>query len=113
MAVVYRGHQPAFSRDVAVKVVVVAGVDERTRQRFEQECRAVGALSEHPNIVTVHGAGETADGLPYLVMGYQPGGSLADRLRRDGPLPWAEVADIGVKVSSAREYGQRGAGLQR
>ena len=29
MAVVYRGRQPTFSRDVAVKVVTVAGVDER------------------------------------------------------------------------------------
>jgi serine/threonine protein kinase len=113
MAVVYRGRQPAFSRDVAVKVVVVAGVDERTRQRFEQECQAVGALSEHPNIVTVHGAGETADGLPYLVMGYQPGGSLADRLRRDGPLPWAEVADLGVKVSGALESAHRAGVLHR
>ncbi len=113
MAVVYRGRQPAFSRDVAVKVVVVAGVDDRTRQRFEQECQAVGALSEHPNIVTVHGAGETAEGLPYLVMGYQPGGSLADRLHRDGPLPWAEVADIGVKMAGALESAHRAGVLHR
>ena len=66
MAVVYKGRQPTFSRDVAVKVVTVAGVDERLRHRFEQELQAVGALSEHPNIITVHGAGETGDGLPYL-----------------------------------------------
>lgn len=113
MAVVYRGRQAAFSRDVAVKVVVVAGVDERTRQRFEQECRAVGALSEHPNIVNVHGAGETADGLPYLIMGFQPGGSLADRLARDGTLRWAEVADIGVKMAGALESAHRAGVLHR
>ena len=113
MAVVYKGHQPAFSRDVAVKVVVVAGVDERTRSRFEQELQAVGALSEHPNIITVHGEGVTDQGLPYLVMGFQPGGSLSDRLRSQGPVPWAEVADIGVKMAGALESAHRAGVLHR
>ena len=44
MAVVYKGRQPTFSRDVAVKVVTVGGVEERLRSRFEQELQAVGAL---------------------------------------------------------------------
>ncbi len=113
MAVVYKGRQPTFSRDVAVKVVTVAGVDARLRRRFEQELQAVGALSEHPNIITVHGAGETADGLPYLIMGYQPAGSLGDRLRTRGPVPWAEVADIGVKMAGALESAHRAGVLHR
>jgi hypothetical protein len=113
MAVVFKGRQPTFSRDVAVKVVTVAGVDERLRRRFEQELQAVGALSEHPNIITVHGAGETSDGLPYLVMGFQPGGALSDRLRTRGPVPWAEVADIGVKMSGALESAHRAGVLHR
>ena len=113
MAVVYKGRQPAFSREVAVKVVTVAGVDERIRHRFEQELQAVGALSEHPNIITVHGAGETADGLPYLIMGYQPSGSLGDRLSTRGPVPWAEVAEIGVKMAGALESAHRAGVLHR
>jgi len=113
MAVVYKGRQPTFSREVAVKVVTVAGVDERLRHRCEQELQAVGALSEHPNIITVHGAGETADGLPYLIMGYQPAGSLGDRLRTRGPVPWTEVADIGVKMAGALESAHRAGVLHR
>lgn len=113
MAVVYKARQPTFSREVAVKVVTVAGVDEQLRRRFEQELQAVGGLSEHPNIITVHGAGETGEGLPYLVMGFQPAGSLADRLRERGPLPWAEVADIGVKVAGALESAHRAGVLHR
>ena len=113
MAVVFKGRQPTFSRDVAVKVVTVAGVDERLRRRFEQELQAVGALSEHPNIINVHGAGETTEGLPYLVMAYQPGGSLADRLHGRGPLPWAEVAEIGVKMAGALESAHRAGVLHR
>jgi hypothetical protein len=113
MAVVFKGRQPTFSRDVAVKVVTVAGVDERLRHRFEQELQAVGALSEHPNIITVHGAGETGDGLPYLIMGFQPGGSLSDRLRAHGPVPWAEVGEIGVKMAGALESAHRAGVLHR
>ncbi len=113
MAVVYKGRQPTFSRDVAVKVVTVGGVEERLRSRFEQELQAVGALSEHPNIITVHGAGETAAGLPYLIMGYQPAGSLGDRLATRGPLPWSEVADIGVKMAGALESAHRAGVLHR
>ncbi|HEY8058037.1 MAG TPA: serine/threonine-protein kinase, partial [Acidimicrobiales bacterium] len=113
MAVVYKGHQPAFSRDVAVKVVVVAGVDERVRRRFEQELQAVGGLSEHPHIISVHGEGVTDQGLPYLIMGFQPGGSLADRLRARGPILWAEVADLGVKMAGALESAHRAGVLHR
>ncbi len=113
MAVVFMGRQPEFSRQVAVKVVTVAGVDESHRRRFEQELQAVGALSEHPNIITVHGAGETAEGLPYLVMGYQPSGSLADRLEARGPLPAPEVLEIGVKMAGALESAHRAGVLHR
>lgn len=113
MAVVYKGRQPAFSREVAVKVVVVAGVDERIRTRFEQELQAVGGLSEHPNIISVHGEGVTDQGLPYLIMGFQPGGSLADRLRSQGPFPWAEAADVGVKMAGALESAHRAGVLHR
>jgi len=113
MAVVYKGHQPAFSRDVAVKVVVVAGVDERIRSRFEQELQAVGGLSEHPNIISVHGEGVTDQGLPYLIMGFQPGGTLSDQMRDRGPIPWAEVAAIGVKMAGALESAHRAGVLHR
>ena len=59
--VVYRGHQRAFGRDVAVKVV--RNVDEAdgggATSRWEREVAAVGRLSNHPNIVPVFDAGIT------------------------------------------------------
>ena len=84
--------------------------DPLTAMRFERECRALGAVSGHPNIVTVHQAGTTPDGHPYLVMGYEPGGSLGDQLRRTGPLPWAEAAEIGIRMAEALEVAH-GAGI--
>ena len=34
-------------------------------------------------------------------------GSLADRLAREGPLPWAEVLRIGVALAGALETAHR------
>lgn len=99
-ATVYRATQPAFGRPVAVKVIT-APLDDEARDRFEAECGAAGALSEHPALVTLHDAGLTDDGRPYLVMEYLPDGSLADRLERQGPLGWQEAMRIGLHVSHA------------
>ena len=41
---------------------------------------------QHPNIVQVFEIGQQ-DGLPYMVLEYVNGGSLADRLRDGLPLP--------------------------
>jgi serine/threonine protein kinase len=113
MAVVYRGRQAGLRREVAVKLVTVAGVDETSRLRFRHECEAVGSLGEHPNIVTVHGEGSTDDGLPYLVMAFYANGTLNDRIEREGALPWQEVSAIGVKLAGALESAHRQGVLHR
>src|SRR5687767_1151989 len=84
-AIVYRAWQPGFDRYVAIKVVS-SNLDATAMSRFERECLAIGALSEHPNIVTVHELGWTADGRPFIVMEFLTGGSLGARVDRDGPL---------------------------
>jgi serine/threonine-protein kinase PknK len=98
---VYRARQPAFGREVGVKVLSVGKLDEKAQSRFERECQAMGALGGHPNIVTIYDAGTTDDGRPYLIMEYMPGGSYDDRIRDQGPLAWQEAAEVGAKVSAA------------
>jgi hypothetical protein len=98
---VFRARQPAFDRTVAVKLLNGRLDDEATLRRFRRECQALGAVAGHPNIVPVYDAGGTPAGQPYLVMDYVRGGSLADRLQRTGPLPWTEVASIGVRLAGA------------
>src|SRR5690242_12043057 len=90
---VYRARQVAFERDVAIKILAPISLDDATRRRFDRECRAMGSLSWHPNIVTVYDAGTTDDGRPYLAMEDATGGSVAQRVERDGALRWQEVAD--------------------
>jgi hypothetical protein len=98
---VYRAKQPAFGRTVAVKVLSVGKLDDKSQSRFERECQAMGALSGHPNIVTVFDAGTTTEGRPYLLMEYMSGGSYDDKLKQSGTLTWQEAAEVGAKVSAA------------
>jgi hypothetical protein len=110
---VYRAWQPEFGRTVAVKMLGQAGLEGEARRRLTRELRAMGALSGHPHIVTVHSAGFTAAGNPYLVMGFEPGGTLADRLRRAGPMPWQESVLAGIRISGALETAHRAGLLHR
>lgn len=99
--VVYRGRQSTPERDVAVKVVSSPEAPDDAMDRWQREVSAMGRLSNHPNIVGVHSGGVTHAGQPYLVMPYVPTGTLADRLRTEGPMPPAEVASVGAKLAGA------------
>jgi serine/threonine-protein kinase len=83
MATVYRGYDPRFEREVAVKVLPqeLLHADPQFRLRFEREAKIVAQL-EHSAIVPVYDVGE-ADGQPYFVMRYMSGGSLAERIKAD------------------------------
>lgn len=105
--VVYKAHQARFDRTIAVKVLEQAQLDEAGRQRFERECKALGALSGHPNVVTIYDSGFTAAGWPYLVLEYLPDGSLGDRVDRDGPLDIDQATELIVKIAGALETAHR------
>lgn len=96
-ATVYRARQEAIGREVAVKVLVAPGLDDRSQKRFDRESRALGALGWHPNIVVLFDAGTTATGAPYIAMEYLSGGSLAAR----APMAPAEVTEMGVRIAGA------------
>jgi serine/threonine protein kinase len=66
--VVYRARQDSLGRVVAVKILDTPELDAEARRRFGQECRALGALSAHPNIVAVYDSGLSAEGRPPLAM---------------------------------------------
>ncbi|MEM9037646.1 MAG: protein kinase [Actinomycetota bacterium] len=96
---VHLAHDADHGRDVAVKVLAPLA-DEREERRFDRERRIMGQLSAHPNIVTIHTSGVSALGVPYLVMEYVTGGSLADRSEQ-GALDPAEVIAIGTALADA------------
>ena len=112
-ATVYKAYQPSFRRTVAVKVLAALNLDEAAKDRFERECHAMGALSDHPNIVTVYGAGFASSGRPYLVMAFLPGGSLADRMEAGNLLNWQDASLIGVHLAGALETAHRAGVIHR
>ncbi len=112
-ASVYRARQPDFRRTVAVKVLSAPETDEVARARFDRECQAMGALSEHPHIVTLYDAGFLADGRAYLVMAFMEGGSLHELAHGADPPSWQEVATIGTKLAGALETAHRAGILHR
>ena len=112
--VVYRAWQPAFSRTVAVKVLAADRMDERSRLRFERELKAMGRLSGHPHIVTVHQAGHTESGNPYILMAYEEGGSLAGRIAAEaGARSWPDAVAGGIAIAGALETAHRAGVLHR
>lgn len=98
-SVVYLGTQTRFDRPVAVKVLHLPGQTELVGKLFLNECRTLGRLSPHPNVVSVFDGGFIDDERPFLVMEYLPGGTLADELVADGPIPFAEVLRVGVQLA--------------
>jgi hypothetical protein len=88
MGMVYLAVDRDLDRPVAIKVLSSADADALCR--FRQEAIAVARLS-HPNVVSIHEIGLDAS-VPYLVMEYVPGGTVADLL--DEPVPWDRAARI-------------------
>ncbi|MBN9118548.1 MAG: serine/threonine protein kinase [Planctomycetes bacterium] len=73
---VYRGFDAELRRDVAIKVPHAAGLDDEFRERFLREARAIAAI-HHPNVCPVYEVGTEGD-LPYIVMRFVAGTTLAD-----------------------------------
>ncbi|WP_405676805.1 serine/threonine-protein kinase [Streptomyces sp. NBC_00048] len=101
MGEVWKGVDRELGRTVAVKVLPVELTrQEEFRQRFRREARTGAALS-HQGVATPYDVGEDVDGaeaVPFLVMEYIDGRTLADILRT-GPLPVARAVAMARDVA--------------
>jgi non-specific serine/threonine protein kinase len=96
MGMVYRAHDTVLDRDVALKILAATAVESRAR--LEREARAAARLN-HPNIITVYDAGESA-GVPYIIMELAPGHSLYDQ----PPKSMDDIIAIARQVCAALEH---------
>ncbi|WP_462185846.1 serine/threonine-protein kinase, partial [Frankia sp. CcWB2] len=94
-------HQNLFARTVVIKIINAALGGGDAARRFSRECQAVGRLSHLPEVVSVFGAGTTADGRPFTVMQYLRDGSLAERIRDGGALSVPEAIGVGTRLARA------------
>jgi hypothetical protein len=100
MGGVYRAHDTALGRDVALKVMAAwISRDPVFRGRFRREASAAAGI-ESPHVVRVWHADEH-EGELYVVMQLVDGTDLAHRLREQGPLTPEETAAVVADVASA------------
>jgi WD40 repeat protein/serine/threonine protein kinase len=104
---VYRAHQTAVDREVAIKLLL----PEYTHQpdfirSFETEAQLIARL-EHPHIVPLFDYWRDADST-CLVMRFMRGGSVSDRIKGQ-PLPLEDVLrwveQIGAALAFAHRHG--------
>ena len=98
---VYLFEQHMPRRAVAVKVMN-ADVEDKTASRFESEANLMARVSSHPAILSIYGAGVSADGHPFLVMEYCPPPHLGRR-SKEHRIPVSQALDVGVRIAGAVE----------
>lgn len=106
MGAVYKGVQKALGRAVAIKILPPDILDDEEAnfsERFKREARAMASLT-HPNIVAVHEAGETAEGLLYFVMEFVEGTDLAQLVASEGRIDTLRALDITRQVCEALAF---------
>src|SRR5205823_13467102 len=100
MGVVYRAHDLALDRHVALKLLApeFAG-DVRFRERFLRESRLAASL-DHPAIIPIYDAGEVAGQL-YIAMRLVEGTDLKRLLAESGPLEPGRALGLLEQVAEA------------
>jgi hypothetical protein len=84
--VVYLARRQPSGELVAVKMLLAkVAVKERSRAMFEREIDSIRVLN-HPNVVSFREAGRVGSAW-FFTSEYCAGGSVADLIDRDGPLP--------------------------
>jgi serine/threonine protein kinase len=98
MGVVFKAYDTELNRPVAVKLLApyLAGSGS-ARNRFAREARAAAAVVDD-HVVPIHNV-ETDGEHPFLVMKFIAGGSLQQRIDREGPLEVCEVLRIGMHTA--------------
>jgi len=98
---VYLAYDKNMNRSVAIKHLKAKG-DPGAVQRFRHE-KDILAQLKHWCIVTVHDFVETESGECFSIMEYIDGGSLKDRLKREGPLAVIDALEVAIEICSALE----------
>ena len=102
MATVYLAEDREMHRQVAIKVLDPEVASEVDPARFEREIRIAAEL-EHPNILPLLDSGE-ADGFLFLVMPYVDGGSLGERISREGQMGVDEVIRVARDIAAGLDH---------
>ncbi len=101
MGVVYRAHDPLLGRDVAVKVISLAGISADAEERFRREAQLVAGM-DHAAIVPIFDLGAHQDYL-FFVMPVVEGTTLQTLIRQRS-LRLGDTLEIIAQVADALDY---------
>jgi eukaryotic-like serine/threonine-protein kinase len=112
MGTVYLARDQRLDRLVAVKVLHTEdlGTEDR-RARFMREAKTAAAI-RHPNVATIYEVGETHEGVPFIVMEYCDGETLAQRMRRR-PIEAGEFLTIARQIAAGAAAAHEGGIVHR
>jgi serine/threonine protein kinase/formylglycine-generating enzyme required for sulfatase activity len=108
MGIVYLAQDTSLGRTVAVKFMASKQPGPLARAYFETEARAIARL-QHPNVVSVFRVGAIEDH-PYIVSEYVVGRSLGELPL---PLPWRRVLSLGLGLARGLAAAHRKGVLHR
>jgi len=111
MATVYLAEETKHGRQVAIKVLRPELAATLGAERFLREI-GIAARLAHPHLVPLIDSGD-AGGLLYYVSAYMPGGSLRERLQREGKLSVRDTLRIAEEISTALDYAHRAGFVHR
>ncbi len=107
MGIVYKARHQLLERPVAIKTLHPSMVsNHQNLARFQREAKAASSLN-HPQIVSVHDFGMSPNGVPYLVMDYLDGRSLASVIEQGGFLAPARALPIFIQVCEALNHAHK------
>ncbi|MGC4070581.1 MAG: serine/threonine-protein kinase [Polyangiaceae bacterium] len=99
MGLVFEAQHLGFGQSVAIKFLLPKYAANGTvRLRFLHEARALCRLRGE-NVARVLDTDELPEGLPYIVMEFLHGSSIADHLARCGPLEIQEAVDVVLQAA--------------
>jgi serine/threonine-protein kinase len=90
-----------LGKDVVVKILRKTALEnEDIVRKFLHEKEALIRL-DHPNIVRILDSGTLADGNPFMVMEFIPGGSLRRKIKETGKFEFGEAAHLIESITDA------------
>ncbi|HEY3231244.1 MAG TPA: protein kinase [Roseiflexaceae bacterium] len=102
-ATVYLAQDNVLRRSIALKILhPLLLADPDFVRRFEQEAHATAQL-DHPHIATIYELGQL-DGRLYIAIQLLAGGTLADRIKQRGPLPFGEAVRVVGEIAEALDH---------
>lgn len=112
MGIVYKALDKNLDRIVAIKILTPSFArDKHFIKRFQSEAKSLAKI-EDTNIVTIYAFTDSSSG-SFIVMQYIDGGTLANKIAKEGKLDWRAALPIIKQSLSALSHAHKAGVIHR